>query len=175
MKIVAWLVALMVAASNLSAQELIVELTNPITGHWFNPQWKSTGDSPNVTLKTVDRNWLGTIREAQIYFNDQLTYRLRRDSWRVYLEDEQGNPRMERPFIPRHYITGDGILLRRRINLLSNRVLVIHPDGTRLAEGRIQSRLLKHRLTIRILTPSELDEELMALMAFDMVDVLRSR
>ena len=175
MKTIALMAALLVAAGNLSAQELIVELPGRFSGHWSNPQWKATGDAPDITVKTVDRNWLGTTREAEIYFDDQLTYRLRRDNWRIYLEDEQGNARMERQHLPWHYITGDGILLRRRINFWNNRLLIIHPDGTRLAEGRFRSRLLKHRLTIRILTPSPLDDELMALMAVDMVDVLRSR
>lgn len=163
-------------ANLLPGQQLRLELPRFMSPQWYDAQWKPQGDAPGVRVKTIDRNWLGTIREAEIFVGDELAYRLTRDNWRYAISTPEGENLLERQGVPpRFYVTKDGTLLRRRSDFWGNKLTIFHPEYGRLAEGRVIPGFFKFRLSIKILQPTELDDELLAFLAFDMVEYLNER
>lgn len=176
MKAIPLSVALCLLTNLLSAQQLRLELPRFMSPQWYDAQWKPQGDAPTIRVTTTDRNWLGTIREAEIYVGDKLAYRLTRDDWRYAISDLEGKNLLERQGVPpRFYVTKDGTLLRRRSDFWGNKLTIIHPEYGRLAEGRVIPEFFKFRLIINILQSTEFDNELLAFMAFDMVEYLNER
>lgn len=176
MRTILFSAALCLIANLLPAQQLRLELPRFRSPQWYDAQWKPQGDAPTIRVTTTDRNWLGTIREAEIFVGDELAYRLTRDNWRYAISNLEGKNLLERQGVPpRFYVTKDGDLLRRRSDFWGNKLTIIHPELGRLAEGRVVPGFLKFRLIIKILQPTEFDDELLAFMAFDMVEYLNER
>lgn len=175
MKTILLTAALWLMANLLPAQQLSLELPRFRSPQWYDAQWKPQGDAPKIRVTTIDRNWLGTIREAEIYVGDELAFHLKRNNWRYIISDPSGANLLERQGIPWFYVTEDGALLRRRPNFWGTRLSIIHPEHGRLAEGRVRTDLFKHRLSIRLLKSTDLDRALLAFLAFDMVEYLNER
>lgn len=160
----------------LPAQQLRLELPRFRSPQWYDAQWKPQGGAPAIRVTTTDRGWLGAIREAEVFVGDEVAYRLSRDNWRYVISDLEGKNLLERQGVPpRFYIAKDGTLLRRRSDFWGNKLTIIHPEYGRLAEGRVVPDFFKFRLIIKILQPTEFDDELLAFMAFDMVEYLNER
>lgn len=176
MKTILLSVALCLIANLLPAQQLRLELPRFRSPQWYDAQWKPQGDASGVRVKTTDRNWLGTIREAEIFVGDELAYRLTRDNWRYAISNLKGENLLERQGVPpRFYVAKDGTLLRRRSGFWGNKLTIIHPELGRLAEGRVIPEFFKFRLRINIVQSTEFDRELLAFLAFDMVEYLNER
>lgn len=159
------------AIGPIFSQSYSITLSASPAPEWEAPTWAADNGGPDLSFITTETSFFGIPKKARIYTSGGERFYLLRKGRNFILRNRQQTPRLIRH--PHYYITYDGQRLSRQVNPSEGTLEIIAEDGTPLAIGRVGRAGKQQQARIRILQSSAYDEELLAMLSFDLIDYLR--
>ncbi|MDW3652411.1 MAG: hypothetical protein R8P61_35370 [Bacteroidia bacterium] len=156
------------------AQSYSVELAELPTTPGESLAWDGANNAPEIKFLSTQNGFWGGLKKGRIFVEGDHKYSIVKKGTRYFLYNDSKATQMVR--YTNAYLALDGTELKRKTNVTGDRISIIHPDGTVLAEGKIKSKLLgKHTLALNVLQDSPYTEEITALLSVDLVETLKNR
>lgn len=165
------MIILWLALSPIFSQTYTVTLSATPSPEWEAPTWEAADGEANLSFITTDANFFGLPKKVRIYAGEDTRFYLLRKGQHFILRNRQQTARLVRH--PHYYITYDGQRLHRELDHVHNTLLITDEDGTPLAIGEVGKAGKQQQARIRILHSSAYDQELLAMLSFDLIDYLR--
>lgn len=156
------------------AQSYEVELANFTAEPGNALAWDGQQNAPALHFMATKGGFMGDFKKGRIFLENEYTYSIERKGHRYFLYNGEKETQMVRH--KNFYMTLDGVQLKRKRSATGEKISIIHPNGTTLAEGRIKSKILgKYTLVFDINEDSKYSQELAAMLSVDLVETLRNR
>lgn len=156
------------------AQSYEVELANFSAVPGNSLAWDGQQNAPTLQFMATKGGFMGDFKKGRIFLQNEYTFSIERKGHRYFLYNGDKETQMVRH--RNAYLTIDGTELKRKRSATGEKISIIHPDGTVLAEGKIKSKILgKYTLAFDIKEDSPYSKELSAMLSVDLVETLRNR
>lgn len=136
--------------------------------------WQATDTQPTLKFMTTQNGFIGEVQKGKIFIENDLAYRVERKGTRYFLCNADKVTQLVRH--ERAYMTLDGTELKREKNGTGDKIRIVHPDGTVIAEGKIRSKILgDHTLSLQVQEDHPYGQEIAAMLSIDLLEELRDR
>jgi len=136
--------------------------------------WQAENQAPTLKFMATENGFLGNVKKGRIFFEDKYAFSIERKGTQYFLYNESKETQMVGHISA--YMALDGTELKRKRSATGERITILHPDGTVLAEGKIKSKILgNHTITLDIKEGLAYSDELAAMLSVDLIETLRHR
>lgn len=168
------IIATLLFAQISFAQSYEVELANFTAEPGNSLAWDGPSNAPSLQFMATKAGFWGDFKKGRIFLENEYAYSIERKGHKYFLYNSNKETQMVRHRSA--YMTLDGTELKRKRSATGEKISIVHPDGTVLAEGRIKSRILgKYTLVFDIKEDARYSKEIAAMLSVDLVETLRNR